>query len=73
MCIAVPAKIIELDESAAAAKAEYMGNIVNVNIRLVPAKMGDYVLVHAGCAIEIVSHTFAEETMALFEEIARDG
>ena len=73
MCIAVPARIIELNERTGSAKAEFMDNIITVNTRLVPAKVGDYVLVHAGCAIEVVTRPFAEETLTLFEEIFHDN
>ena len=71
MCIAIAAKIIEIDENTGSAKALFMGNIINVNTRLVSVSVGDHVLVHAGCAIEVVTQTFAEETVDLLKELER--
>jgi hydrogenase expression/formation protein HypC len=55
MCIAIPGKIISIDQ--AKAKVDFNGNVVDVNVGLIDPKVGDYVLVHAGCAIEIMSKT----------------
>ena len=49
MCVAVPGKIISINEHTA--KVDFGGNIVPVNIGAICAVPGDYVLVHAGCAI----------------------
>ncbi len=68
MCLAVPGEIIKIDGS----KGEvcFSGAVRNVDLSLVPeAKLGDYVLVHAGCAIQIVPSDEARETIQLFEEI----
>ncbi|MGL4484369.1 MAG: HypC/HybG/HupF family hydrogenase formation chaperone [Anaerovoracaceae bacterium] len=67
MCVAYPGKIIEINESKG--KADFSGNIIDVNLGVVEAKVGDYVLVHAGCAIEVMSKTKAEELIELFAEI----
>jgi hydrogenase expression/formation protein HypC len=72
MCVAVPGKIIEIEGDFA--KVDIMGNITNANIRLVDARIGDYVLIHAGCVIEILRKDMAEEMLLIFselEEIAR--
>lgn len=50
MCLAIPGKIIELKGEKAV--ADFQGIRKEINISLVPAKMGDYVMVHAGFAIE---------------------
>ncbi len=73
MCIAIPAKIIEIDDARGVAKASIAGNTLDVNIRLVSAKIGDYVLVHAGCAVEVLEQDSAEEILSLFEEIEELG
>ncbi len=73
MCVAVPGKIIEIDGDFA--KVDIMNNITNANIRLVDARIGDYVLIHAGCVIEVLRKDMAEEMLSIFlelEEIARN-
>ena len=65
MCVAVPGKIVEINETNA--KVDFNGNILQVNIGLVKAKLDDFVLVHAGCAIEILKKEMAEEIIELFK------
>ena len=67
MCIAIPGKIISID--APKAKADFNGNLVDINIGLIDPKIGDYVLVHAGCAIEIMETDRALELLELFQEL----
>lgn len=83
MCLAIPAKIVDEPGMSPVATADILGVQRQVNIMMVPGvKQGDYVLVHAGFAIEIVSEEFAAETMEIikeygipteFEEIEVDG
>jgi len=64
MCIAVPAKIIE--KHGTHGNVDFGdGTCRDVNLMLVDADVGDYVLVHAGFAIEKVSTEGAEETREL--------
>lgn len=67
MCIAIPGKIVSIEYPKA--KADFNGNLVDVNVGLVDAQIGDYVLVHAGCAIEVMSKDRAMELIELFQEI----
>lgn len=67
MCIAVPGKLIEIDGHRG--KADVRGNILNVELGLVDAKLGDYILVHAGCAISVVSKEDSDELNELLELI----
>jgi len=67
MCIAMPGKVIEIEKGWA--KVDFSGNIVKADIRLVDARVGDYVLVHAGCAIEVMREAQADELTALLKEI----
>lgn len=67
MCIAIPGKIISID--APRAKVDFNGNVVDVNIGLIDPVVGDYVLVHAGCAIEIMSKDKALELIELFQDL----
>ena len=69
MCLAYPGKVIELDSDFA--RVDFGEGTIRegVNISLVQAKIGDYVLVHAGYAIQIVDETEARETLRLWQEI----
>ncbi len=70
MCLAVPARIIELEEDRAVVDA--MGNRWKAKTTLLPeAKLGDVVLVHAGFAIARVDEEEARQTWELFAEIER--
>ena len=66
MCVAIPGKVIEVFEDKA--RVDFNGNTVNVNTGLVDPKPGQYVLVHAGFAIEIVDEQFAQETLDLIRQ-----
>ncbi len=70
MCLAVPAKVIALDRDIFLADVMIMGNSKTVSIALVPeAEMGDWVLVHAGEAISIISPEAAQESERLWQDI----
>ncbi len=71
MCLAIPGKIISLNKKLA--KVNFNGVTRDVAMDLLPeAKIGDYVLVHAGFAIERVDERQALETIKIFEEIYAD-
>jgi len=68
MCLAIPAKIVEIHGDMA--KVDFgAGTMREVNVTLVDAKIGEYVIVHAGYAIEVLDQKAAEETLALWNEI----
>lgn len=68
MCLAVPARI--LDINGALAKVERKGVERDVSLMLLPdAKVGDYVLVHAGFAMEKISKDDSDITDALLAEM----
>lgn len=68
MCLAIPAKVVEINGDTA--KVDFgAGTMRDVNISLVEAKIGEYVIVHAGYAIEVLEQKAAEETLALWNEI----
>ncbi len=68
MCLAVPAKVIEVNGDIA--EVDFGGGIIrDVNVMLVDARVGQYVLVHAGYAIQVVDQKAAEETLQLWDEI----
>lgn len=69
MCVAVPMKLVELEGTSG--KAEMEGVSITVNTMLVPeAKVGDYLIIHAGFAIQLLDVEEAERNLALFREIA---
>lgn len=69
MCLAIPAKVIEINGPMAT--VDIAGNSRQVGIILTPeAQPGDYVLVHAGFAIQIIDEKEAQETLAIFAEWA---
>jgi hydrogenase expression/formation protein HypC len=71
MCWAVPARIIETDGESG--KVELAGVVREVGLQLIPdAEVGDYVLVHAGFAIQKVDQEEARKTLELFAEMATE-
>jgi hydrogenase expression/formation protein HypC len=68
MCLAIPARIVELKGDNAVVDA--MGNRYRAKTTLLPeAKLGDLVLVHAGFAISLVDEEEAKKTWQLIAEI----
>lgn len=68
MCLAVPGKVIRRvgDE----AEVDLQGNQLRVSTVLVPEVMeGDWVLIHAGFAIQTLDEESAKETFALLHEL----
>ena len=70
MCLAIPGKVISIDKKKDYASIDYGdGTKRNVNVSLVDVKIGDYVLVHAGFAIQVLDEKEANETLELFREM----
>ena len=67
MCLAVPAKVVKI--SGNEAKADFGGVLQTVNISLVDVDIGEYVIVHAGFAIEVMDEKEAKETLKLWREV----
>ena len=68
MCLAIPARIIDMDNHPMAT-VEILGVTRTASVELTPsAQVGDYVLVHAGYAIEVVDAQFAQETLDIIRE-----
>ena len=69
MCLAVPMRIEQLKDDGMA-EVSVMGTGRDVAIDLTPeVQPGDYVLVHAGFAIEVVDAQYAQETLDLIQEM----
>ncbi|MOA28186.1 hydrogenase 2 accessory protein HypG [compost metagenome] len=70
MCLSVPAIVIEVYESEKQAKVDYMGSRFKIGIALLEQVVeGQYVLVHAGEAIQIVDKERAMDGLALWKEM----
>ena len=68
MCLAIPARIIELDKDVAVVDA--MGNRFKAKTTLLPeARLGNLVLIHAGFAISLVDEDEAKKTWEIIEQI----
>ncbi|PPD57973.1 HypC/HybG/HupF family hydrogenase formation chaperone [Dehalogenimonas etheniformans] len=68
MCLAVPAKIVRIDDTIA--EVDMAGTTVRASLVMVPdAKLGDYVLLHTGFAIQVLDEHEALETLELFKEM----
>ena len=68
MCLASPMKIASLNEDRMAT-VDVLGVTREISLDLTPqAQVGDYVLVHAGFAIEVVDEQYAQETLDLIKE-----
>ncbi len=70
MCLAVPSEIVEID--GLIATIDVMGVRKKISLMLLPeeAEVGDYVLVHAGFAIQKVQKDVALESLRLLKEMA---
>lgn len=74
MCLAIPGKIIQLDESLDPAfrtgKVSFEGIIRTVNFSMVPeARVNDYVLVHVGVALNTIDEEEAQKVFSYLKEI----
>ena len=68
MCLAVPAQLVKCDQSQAV--ADLHGNRVQVSTALIPdARQGDWVLVHAGFAIQKLDGDDVRESWAVLEDL----
>ena len=68
MCIGVPLKLLERDEYSGLGEIE--GVQRRISLALVPeAKVGDYVLIHAGSGMKVIDEQAAAETIALLNRI----
>jgi hydrogenase expression/formation protein HypC len=67
MCLGIPALVLE--RTGELGKVDFGGTKREVNLSLVDAKVGEYVIVHAGFAIQIIDEKEALETLEIFREI----
>ena len=70
MCIAEPAKVVEINKENESLFADFGGVRQEAKINLLPdVEVGDYVLIHAGYAIEKLSEEAAKESLDAWEEL----
>lgn len=70
MCLAIPGKILEIDEASGlrVGKVQFGGIMRQVQLTFVPeARIGDYVMVHVGFAISLVDAEDAQRTYQILE------
>jgi hydrogenase expression/formation protein HypC len=67
MCLGIPAKILKINGDTA--KVDFGGVTREVDISLVDAQPNDYVIIHAGFAIQILDEKEAQDTMELFKQL----
>lgn len=67
MCLAVPGQVVSIDSNQA--DVDFGGVLRKVNVSLVDAKVGEWVVVHAGFAIEKMDEEEARETLKLWSEM----
>jgi len=73
MCLGIPGKIIEISDETGVrmGKVDFGGAIREVCLEAVPeARVGNYTIIHAGFALNIMSETEAQETLQLLREIS---
>ena len=73
MCLAVPGKIISIDEADAtfrSGRVDFAGIMKTVNLSYVPeAVIGNYVVVHVGFALSIVDETEAQQVFEYLRQM----
>ena len=68
MCLAIPMKILKIEGDRALVSAGSIQRRIAINFLTNP-KIGDYVIVHAGFAIEKLNQEKAEETLRMLSEL----
>ena len=71
MCIGIPVRLVERDEYSGVGELE--GVQRRISLALVPeARIGDYVLVHAGCGMQVIDEQAAAETLDLLRTLENE-
>ena len=73
MCLSIPSKVIEIDENHVAT-VETLGVTRKVSLDLISeeVKVGEYVLIHVGYAMQKIDTQFALESLEVYQKIAED-
>ena len=73
MCLAIPGKVIEItqENGLTMGRIDYAGTVNTACLECTPdAEIGQYVIVHAGFALNVIDEDEAEKTLALWREMA---
>lgn len=71
MCLAIPAKIIEI-KNGSMALVEFEGVIKEISLAMIESPLiGDYVIVHVGFAISKIDYEEAQKTLELIDQIGK--
>lgn len=76
MCLAIPGKILEINEKngLSMGRIDYAGTVNEACLAYVPdAKVGDFVIVHAGFALNIIDEEEADKRLTLWREMAKEA
>lgn len=73
MCLSIPSKVIKIDENNVAT-VETLGVTRKVSLDLISeeVKVGEYVLIHVGYAMQKIDTQFALESLEVYQKIAED-
>ena len=73
MCLSIPSKVIEIDENNVAT-VETLGVTRKVSLDLISeeVKVGEYMLIHVGYAMQKIDTQFALESLEVYQKIAED-
>lgn len=73
MCLSIPSKVVEIDENNVAT-VETLGVTRKVSLDLISeeVKVGEYVLIHVGYAMQKIDTNFALESLEAYRQIADD-
>jgi hydrogenase expression/formation protein HypC len=69
MCLAVPMKVLKVEEKTIQVDIGGAGKTVRLDIIDQQPKVGDYVIVHAGFALHVIDEEEAEMTLGYFKEL----
>lgn len=67
MCLAIPGKIVKIEGDMG--DVDFGGVIRKANLSMVDAQVGEWAVVHAGFAIQIMDEEDAQETIRLWNEV----
>ena len=67
MCLAIPGKIVSINDDIA--EIDFGGVMKKANVSMVDANVGDWAVIHAGFAIEVMDEDDAQETIRLWNDV----
>ncbi|MDO5852979.1 MAG: HypC/HybG/HupF family hydrogenase formation chaperone [Thermoplasmata archaeon] len=67
MCLAIPGKIVSIEGDMG--DVDFGGVIRKANLSMVDAEVGEWAVVHAGFAIQVMDEEDAQETIRLWNEV----